>query len=229
MHISVTDYSQRTDCHNVQPYHPPGRCTCLFIQKKDASSFVPGRAADGAPIANSQRPAAPTVDTITAQDNETKQALLVGVRGNWYDITNFLPYHPGGDVILEFVGRDATAQFMAYHNPRVLAKRKPVGTYDFDKGKPGGEVMQGDWMALSEKYEQLGYYDTPLWFVWSRFAIIAAFLSATLACVYMYTHGMLGECMSRMVFVVGAICLAGFWQQSGKWVCFVYFSTSRLT
>lgn len=202
-------------CNTATPLGDAPACSST---KKDASSFVPGRAADGAPIANSQRPAAaPTVDTIiTAQDNETKQALLVGVRGNWYDITNFLPYHPGGDVILEFVGRDATAQFMAYHNPRVLAKRKPVGTYDFDKVKPGGEVMQGDWMALSEKYEQLGYYDTPLWFVWSRFAIIAAFLSATLACVYMYTHGMLGECMSRMVFVVGAICLAGFWQQSGK-------------
>jgi delta8-fatty-acid desaturase len=179
--------------------------------KKGASSFVPGRAADGAPIMNSQRPA--TVDVIT--DSEKKQPLLVGVRGDWYDVTNFLPYHPGGDVILEFVGRDATAQFMAYHSPRVLANRKPVGNYDFDKAKPGGEVMQGDWMRLSDKYEQLGYYDTPLWFVWSRVAIIATFLSATLACVHVYTHGMLGEWVSRMVFVVGAICLAGFWQQSG--------------
>lgn len=183
--------------------------------KKGASSFVPGRAADGAPIMNSQRPA--TVDVIT--DSEKKQPLLVGVRGDWYDVTNFLPYHPGGDVILEFVGRDATAQFMAYHSPRVLANRKPVGTYDFDKAKPGGEVMQGDWMRLSDKYEQLGYYDTPLWFVWSRVAIIATFLSATLACVHVYTHGMLGEWVSRMVFVVGAICLAGFWQQSGNSPC----------
>ncbi len=89
--------------------------------KKGASSFVPGRAA---------------VDVIT--DSEKKQPLLVGVRGDWYDVTNFLPYHPGGDVILEFVGRDATAQFMAYHSPRVLANRKPVGNYDFDKCKEIG-------------------------------------------------------------------------------------------
>jgi len=55
--------------------------------------------------------------------------VLVGVRGNWYDITKYVPNHPGGDILLEFAGRDATAQFVAYHSDKVLKHWKPVGSY----------------------------------------------------------------------------------------------------
>lgn len=187
-----------------------------------ASSYALGHAADGTPIVHTARP---TVESILQQRSKVDQGekkdqrlLAVGVGGNWYDVTSYIPYHPGGDVILEFVGRDATAQFMAYHSPQVLKKRTPVGTYEFDAIRPGGEVMEGEWMALSDKYERLGYYHTPLWFVWSRLVILAAFLCTTLACVYVYTQGMLfGEWMSRWILVVGSIALAGFWQQSGMY------------
>ena len=46
-----------------------------------------------------------------------------------YDLTKYLARHPGGDVLLEFAGRDATAQFVAYHSDSVLKHWKPVGTY----------------------------------------------------------------------------------------------------
>lgn len=58
-----------------------------------------------------------------------KGPILVGVRGSWYDVSMYVPSHPGGDIILEFAGRDATAQFVAYHPDKVLRHWKPVGTY----------------------------------------------------------------------------------------------------
>ncbi|CAJ0877400.1 6032_t:CDS:2 [Entrophospora sp. SA101] len=40
----------------------------------------------------------------------------VAIRGNVYDITNFIKYHPGGEDILLFAaGRDATQAFETYH------------------------------------------------------------------------------------------------------------------
>lgn len=170
--------------------------------------LVPGRSIEGNLIINSLRPAQQEDHNADGK----KKKKLVGIRGKWYDVTTFVPHHPGGDVILEFVGRDATAQFMAYHSPKVLAKRKPVGSYDFDPDKPGGEAMQGDWMKLVDRYEAMGYFQTPLSFVASRFAITFGFLLTALLSIYVYN-----QTSSWLVFVVGAVCLAGFWQQSGEY------------
>ena len=50
---------------------------------------------------------------------------LIGIDGRWYDVTKFVSKHPGGKVILEYVGRDASAIFHAYHDSdRVLKLRK---------------------------------------------------------------------------------------------------------
>jgi hypothetical protein len=179
--------------------------------------FVPGRSIEGVPTNNSLRlvsplPRAQLSDASSKQSE--KQDILIGVRGKWYNVTNFLPHHPGGDVILEFAGKDATAQFMAYHSPSVLRHRRPVGTYPFDEEKPGGEPMQGDWMKLCDKYDKLGYFKTPFSFVLERFAMLIGFLAVSLSCVRFYVTT--SNEWKGIALVTGAVCLAGFWQQSGK-------------
>lgn len=43
-----------------------------------------------------------------------------------YDVTSFLPDHPGGKkAILTFAGRDATEEFDMLHDRKVLAKYVP--------------------------------------------------------------------------------------------------------
>ena len=51
----------------------------------------------------------------------------IGIDGYWYDITKFIPFHPGGDVIKQFVGKDASAVFHAFHKDSVLKHRRPCG------------------------------------------------------------------------------------------------------
>ncbi|CAH1760953.1 8395_t:CDS:10 [Entrophospora sp. SA101] len=55
----------------------------------------------------------------------------VAIRGNVYDITNFIKYHPGGEDILLFAaGRDATQAFETYHElgkPDLILKKHFVG------------------------------------------------------------------------------------------------------
>lgn len=69
---------------------------------------------------------------------------IIGIKGTYYDITNYAPHHPGGDVITEFHNQDATAQFLVYHSKSVLKRLKYlkiVGTYEFDEDKPFGSKL----------------------------------------------------------------------------------------
>lgn len=66
------------------------------------------------------------------QNNENKSETnnltgkkLIGYRGSWYDVTNFVSRHPGGDVIERFLGQDATSVIETFHNRDVLKFWKP--------------------------------------------------------------------------------------------------------
>ncbi|CAG8584421.1 3389_t:CDS:2 [Acaulospora colombiana] len=48
--------------------------------------------------------------------HNTRNSAYVAVRGNVYDITDFIERHPGGEDILLFAaGRDVTQAFETYH------------------------------------------------------------------------------------------------------------------
>ena len=56
---------------------------------------------------------------------ETKEKRLIGYRGHWYDVTSFIKYHPGGEVIEKFIGQDATCVIDSMHKFNVVENRKP--------------------------------------------------------------------------------------------------------
>ena len=43
--------------------------------------------------------------------HNTRADCWFSMRGRIYDVTKFIPHHPGGDAILEACGKDATALF----------------------------------------------------------------------------------------------------------------------
>mmetsp|Transcript_26573 Transcript_26573/g.30400 ORF Transcript_26573/g.30400 Transcript_26573/m.30400 type:complete len:486 (-) Transcript_26573:102-1559(-) len=148
----------------------------------------------------------------------TDNNLQIGIKGTYYDVTKFAPYHPGGDVINEFHKKDATAQFLAYHPPNVLTrmKLKKVGTYDFDSDKPFGCKLQGDWMKLNEKFEKEGRYETPISYFFTKVAVVGFFFIMAWANAYMYQNcNDFGSFAKFLCFILGSICLAGTWQQAG--------------
>lgn len=60
-----------------------------------------------------------------AQHN-TKQSCWVIIKNKVYDVTDFLPEHPGGSaIILKYGGRDATAAYEPIHPPDALEKNLP--------------------------------------------------------------------------------------------------------
>ncbi|CAK7206869.1 hypothetical protein SEUCBS139899_009675 [Sporothrix eucalyptigena] len=55
--------------------------------------------------------------------HSSRQSCWVIVHGSVYDVTDFLPEHPGGEkIILKYAGRDATAAFDPVHPPDTLDK-----------------------------------------------------------------------------------------------------------
>ncbi|KAJ5773693.1 hypothetical protein N7457_008589 [Penicillium paradoxum] len=77
-------------------------------------------------------------------EHNSKDSCWVIVHGKAYDVTEFLPEHPGGQkIILKYAGKDATAEFDPIHPPDTLDKF-------LDQSKHLGEVD----MATVEQEEK---------------------------------------------------------------------------
>jgi len=69
---------------------------------------------------------------ISEEDDEWhKEHKATSINGYWYDVTNFIPYHPGGNIIEKFLRCDATTTFYGMHPfpEKILAKRFPVARH----------------------------------------------------------------------------------------------------
>ncbi|KAL7314373.1 hypothetical protein PS15m_005952 [Mucor circinelloides] len=67
--------------------------------------------------------------------HNTKNDIWVIIHGKVYDLTNFLPEHPGGQkIIMKYAGKDATSAFEPIHPPdiiqRFLAPEVCMGSID---------------------------------------------------------------------------------------------------
>ncbi|KAI1431448.1 FMN-dependent dehydrogenase [Xylaria sp. CBS 124048] len=69
--------------------------------------------------------------------HNSKESCWVVIHGKAYDVTEFLPEHPGGmKIILKYAGKDATAEFDPIHPPdtldKYLHKSKHLGPVDMN-------------------------------------------------------------------------------------------------
>ncbi|KAI9681513.1 MAG: hypothetical protein M1817_002797 [Caeruleum heppii] len=73
---------------------------------------------------------------LTAEDiNRDEKKVIVVIHGKAYDVTEFLPEHPGGPkIILKYKGKDATSAYEPVHPPdtldKYLDKSKHLGDFD---------------------------------------------------------------------------------------------------
>ena len=109
----------------------------------------------------------------------------LALHGEVYDITEFAARHPGGKVILEYVGRDATDVFESFHPPHVMhmLKKMRVGPVtpraDADPWEAEAELsgLTKDYRALRRAlWEEGRFMPDPSFFAWQQvfvFALIA--------------------------------------------------------
>jgi fatty acid desaturase len=104
------------------------------------------------------------VDTDTAsetteeEEEEEEQRKYIKINGSWYDITRFVHVHPGGALIDDFVGRDATEVFTAFHVDQEKVLKRVTR---LDKEQPPGKnyifkqkTIEAD-VAFSKDYQRM--------------------------------------------------------------------------
>ena len=87
-------------------------------------------------------PSYPELDRLHKFNSTPKDKQIVGINGTWYNISKLVTSHPGGTIICDYFGRDATAVFKVWHQfgngNNVLqeylksGKIKKVGTYKLE-------------------------------------------------------------------------------------------------
>lgn len=81
-----------------------------------------------------------------AKHNDDKSCWVI-VHGKAYDVTEFLPEHPGGPkIILKYAGKDATEAYEPIHPPDTLDKF-------LDKSKHLGDVDMGTVEQEEKEYD----------------------------------------------------------------------------
>ncbi|XP_013413397.1 sphingolipid 10-desaturase isoform X2 [Lingula anatina] len=179
----------------------------MTLQEQEMSSSTSAEVADNKPRSRSQR-------TISVGENNNQvnrkasthqdqgERKLIGIDGKWYDITTFIPHHPGGDIIKHFIGRDATAVFHSFHERDVLKHRKPVGDFELDED-PATEAFR----QLQKFFIENGYFETSMLWYAGKFAITFCLLALSFLCVI--------ASEKWYVHYLGAFFLASFWHQCG--------------
>ncbi|KAK3902467.1 cytochrome b5-like protein [Staphylotrichum tortipilum] len=67
-------------------------------------------------------------DSMPVSKHTSPDSCWVVLHGSVYDVTEFLPQHPGGSrIILQLAGRDATAEYDPIHPPGVLEENLKPG------------------------------------------------------------------------------------------------------
>jgi len=128
----------------------------------------------------------------------------VGISGIWYDVTDFIKRHPGGPIIEEFVGKDATQAFMAFrHNMSWLKQCKVMGSYTPHERHPADD----DFDQLVKMFNEKGFFETDYGFYAGKIGIVLGLWGLVWVCVLAFS--------SWWIHMLGAVTLAFVFQQCG--------------
>jgi delta8-fatty-acid desaturase len=151
----------------------------------------------------------PIHDCFRCEVIDKKKEKYVGVNGKWYDVTHFIPIHPGGDIIKEYIGRDCSSAFLMNHSMDVLERRASKKTYDLKAVNPDAlSLEEVVYRKLERWFRENDFFEPDLDWLWKRVAI-HFFHFIALFWLAMY-------CESSIIcrIIVGTL-LGLFWTQSG--------------
>ncbi len=158
------------------------------------------------PIHQSLRHESPRISLKEVKEHANRDSCWIVVDGFVYDVTSWLPRHPGGDVVIvSAAGTDVTDLFNAYHPPRIrmMLKAYLVGRleeYKVDKTtekfrKLAAFVESSDLMTPTPMF----YVRLVLWYI--------SLLAAAVACI------VYGKQSFFVSVVCGGILMAAYFQQ----------------
>lgn len=140
--------------------------------------------------------------------HNTKEDAWIVVKDKVYDVTEFGKSHPGGRVIFEFAGRDATDVFSAFHSPHAwsLLRKHVVGQLKDASHEGAGFVA--DFRDLKAEFMREGLFkSSKLYYVW-KLASTSGIILAAIGLLYLAPS-------SLLAFFVAAVAMGLGLQQAG--------------
>ena len=106
----------------------------------------------------------------------------MAVNGYWYDIENFIPKHPGGPIIKQYIGADVTSTFygMHRHPDDILKRRTPVAKLKLSDEAFRNKEINEDYWNLWHRYKEIGLFDPNVAWLCRSLAVIA--INVIVAC-----------------------------------------------
>eukprot|EP01104_Vermistella_antarctica_P010624 TRINITY_DN2846_c1_g2_i1.p1 TRINITY_DN2846_c1_g2~~TRINITY_DN2846_c1_g2_i1.p1 ORF type:complete len:507 (+),score=104.68 TRINITY_DN2846_c1_g2_i1:257-1777(+) len=108
------------------------------------------------------------------------------IKDNVYDISKFWRRHPGGKVIMSYVGMDATDAFLSQHTLVQMEKRlkyMQVGVLDRPAEVP---KVVDDFRALRASFEERGLFKGDVWWFMRLYGLIYLYQAIGLCLLYAY-------------------------------------------
>lgn len=143
-------------------------------------------------------------------------AIVIGANGAWYDITAFVPKHPGGEFIARFNGRDVTEMVKVFHDRDVLKGHKPVGFYKPVISDPVAKVFEElRCQLMTEGFWRTNYLWYAMKMVIPFFILLACGTVAWHVGVRAKNGAAIGSFTMVVELVLAGAILGNFWQQCG--------------
>jgi fatty acid desaturase len=129
----------------------------------------------------------------------------VVIHGKVYDVTSFVPKHPGGEILLSYAGMDASDVFDAFHDEYSY---KILGLYHIGEvADPIINPLIKEHRDLRHKLEEEGFYQSSKLFYLYKTTFNYSIL---LTAVYFAT-----SFQAYWAHMLSAVLLGTFWQQMG--------------
>mmetsp|Transcript_12026 Transcript_12026/g.14294 ORF Transcript_12026/g.14294 Transcript_12026/m.14294 type:complete len:419 (+) Transcript_12026:47-1303(+) len=110
---------------------------------------------------------------LKAKYGDEKEMLI---KGNWYQVENFVKRHPGGRILNFYRGKDATQAYREFHQRSERADRllKSLKSRPADKGDAvvDNDKLVADFVELRAQLEKEGFFKPDYVHVFFRFAEI---------------------------------------------------------
>lgn len=132
--------------------------------------------------------------------HSSKEDCWVAVSGKVYDITSWIPKHPGGLLpILDTAGQDVTDAFTAFHPSRVknLLPKYYIGELEPTEVHP----MTADFRKLRQELEDAGLFETRYSFYYKQLSVFVPLFTLAVAGV-LFTKSIIIHMMSAVVIAM---------------------------
>jgi len=138
---------------------------------------------------------------------EECKVIIDGIK---YDLTKWVPFHPGGDYVLrKYNGLDATDAFAAFHSEEARKKLLMMKSEPLSEAEKKANKKDADFDELKALIEKAGLLDrSPFFYTYKTLETLSFFVVGVILLIYGY-------------WLPSAISMGIFWQQAG-WLSHEY-------